>query len=232
MTVERADASGPNLRARGGGGRRGSARAPVRLSAIGRWTPARVALGLLALLLPVAGASAYVWTRAARDGGSKAAGTGSRAVGATVRCGRGTKVCGERCCALDAPEHGCGADTCEPCNLDHASARCDPTQRCAVDACYQSFADCDRNPTNGCEADLRVDPDHCGRCDAACPPLDHAERGCGGHCTIWRCARGFRDCNDRVPDGCEVDVTSNARHCGRCGHACGGGRQCEHGRCV
>jgi hypothetical protein len=125
-----------------------------------------------------------------------------------------------------------GASTCEPCNLDHASARCDATLRCAVDTCYRSFADCDRNPTNGCEADLRVDADHCGRCDAACPPLEHAERGCGGRCTIWRCARGFRDCNDKVADGCEVDVTSDARHCGRCGHACPGGRPCEHGRCV
>lgn len=230
MIVERADASRSNLRGRGAGGRQEGPRDPARLPARWRWPRTRVVLGLLAVLLPVAGASAYVWTRTSHDGGSKTA--RARAVGATVRCGRGLKICGDRCCALDAPEHGCGADTCEPCNLDHASARCDTTQRCVVDTCYRSFADCDRNPTNGCEVDLRVDPDHCGRCDAACPPLEHAERGCGGRCTIWRCARGFRDCNDKVADGCEVDVTSDARHCGRCGHGCGGGRQCEHGRCV
>jgi hypothetical protein len=231
MTVERTDASRPNPRGRGEGGRHHSSRGPGRSSPT-RWPSARGVLGVVAVLLLGGGASAYVWTRAPREPGSKSDRVGNRAVGATVRCGRGSKICGARCCPLDAPEHGCGADTCEPCNLDHASARCDPTQRCAVETCYRNFADCDRNPTNGCEADLRVDPDHCGSCDTACPLLEHAERGCGGRCTIWRCARGFRDCNDKVSDGCEVDVTSDARHCGRCGHGCGGGRQCEHGRCV
>jgi hypothetical protein len=232
MTVERADSPRQNLRGAGGGSPQRGPRDGARLSRTGRRASPGGVLGLLAVLLLAGGAAAYVWTRTSRAGGATAGRGAPRAVGAGARCGRGTKICGDRCCALDAPEHGCGADTCEPCNLDHASARCDPTLRCTVETCYRSFADCDRNPTNGCETDLRVDADHCGRCNAACPPLEHAERGCGGGCTIWRCARGFRDCNDKVADGCEVDVTSDARHCGRCGHACPGGKPCEHGRCV
>jgi hypothetical protein len=39
---------------------------------------------------------------------------------------------------------------------------------CVVE-CSSGFADCDRVSANGCEVDLRVDPNHCGQCDKTCP---------------------------------------------------------------
>ena len=179
-------------------------------------------LAVLSLMLLLGTAAAFLWSRP----GPRGKPSGARGLLNDAPCA------GAACRPRDPREVACGPDTSEPCNIDHATARCDQADRCAIAACYQSFADCDGNPTNGCEIDLRLDPDHCGRCDERCPPLEHAERGCGGHCTIWRCARGFRDCNEDVSDGCEVDVTLDPRHCGRCGHGCGGRKRCEHGRCV
>jgi hypothetical protein len=153
-------------------------------------------------------------------------------VPAAAACGSGLKSCDGRCVPEDAPEHGCGAEGCDACGIENATARCNALQLCEVDACHPGFADCDGNRGNGCETNLRTDPDHCGSCGARCPTLPHAERGCGGRCTIWRCERGFRDCNAAADDGCEVDVLNDGRHCGHCDHPCGAGRRCEHGRCA
>ena len=59
---------------------------------------------------------------------------------------------------------GCGV----PCALPNASEECD-TGVCRVLACDASFGDCDGDPANGCEADLRRNDAHCGTCGNACP---------------------------------------------------------------
>jgi hypothetical protein len=157
---------------------------------------------------------------------------GGSAVAATSgTCGRGFKSCGGGCVSADEPAHGCGADTCDACAVDNAIARCDALAHCAVDVCYQDFRDCDGDRATGCETNLLTDPDHCGSCDTVCPPLAHAERGCGGRCTIWRCERGFRDCDAQAGDGCEIDVMTDPSNCGRCHHRCGADQRCEHGQC-
>jgi hypothetical protein len=55
--------------------------------------------------------------------------------------------------------------------------------RCGLAACNTGFADCDANPTNGCEIDLRSNPSHCGACGRVCAG--------GGTCTNGTC--GFGD---------------------------------------
>lgn len=147
-------------------------------------------------------------------------------------CEDGLKSCEGRCLPVDDPAHGCAAEGCGACVTDNATARCDTLRMCAVDSCHKGFADCDANRNNGCETNLLVDPDHCGGCEAVCPPLPHAERGCGGFCTIWRCENGFRDCDAVAGNGCERDVRNDARHCGRCQHTCGPGQRCAYGRCA
>jgi hypothetical protein len=54
------------------------------------------------------------------------------------------------------------------CNLSNtATATCN-NGVCLVAACNAGYGDCDGNPTNGCEIDLRVDPNHCGACGIRC----------------------------------------------------------------
>ena len=156
----------------------------------------------------------------------------SSAAASTVDCGDGFKACAGQCVSADDPGHGCATDSCEACVTENASARCDAIRMCAVEVCHKGFADCDANRNNGCETNVLIDPDHCGGCDTACPSLAHAERGCGGGCTIWRCDSGYRDCDATADNGCERDIMNDPLHCGRCQHACRAGQRCAHGRCA
>jgi serine/threonine protein kinase len=146
-------------------------------------------------------------------------------------CGPGFKLCGTECVSIDRPDFGCGAESCQSCRVFNATARCNLKHECDLAICYQSFDDCDGDSHNGCETDLRIDPDHCGTCSRKCPELPHAQRGCGDTCTIWRCDSGYGDCNGAAADGCEVNTQNDAANCGRCGTACGPGQKCRHGEC-
>jgi serine/threonine protein kinase len=155
----------------------------------------------------------------------------SPAPGPAEICKGGSKLCGGICVSVDSPERGCGAEGCTACNVTNATARCNQLDRCDVAVCHKGFEDCDGDGVSGCEVNLRTDPDHCGDCAHKCPAIAHAQRGCGDVCTIWRCAVGFRDCDGRVADGCEVDIRNDARNCGHCGRVCTGGRKCRAGVC-
>jgi serine/threonine protein kinase len=150
-------------------------------------------------------------------------------------CKDGSKLCGGACVSVDSPEHGCGSESCNACSISNATAHCNHFHLCDVAVCHRGFQDCDgdgnNGGNNGCETNVRTDPDNCGDCGRKCPPLPHAQRGCGDICTIWRCAAGYRDCNAREDDGCEVDVLNDRRNCGHCGHACSGGLRCRRGAC-
>jgi serine/threonine protein kinase len=148
-----------------------------------------------------------------------------------LSCPPGAKLCNERCVSLDQPEFGCGAPQCFRCDIANATARCNRLNECDIAVCYQAFDNCDGNAANGCETNVRIDPDHCGSCQHLCPDLPHAQRGCGDVCTIWRCDAGYRDCNGVVADGCEVAVGKDRLNCGHCGARCPPGKSCHDGRC-
>ncbi|MBI5517901.1 MAG: hypothetical protein HY909_29285 [Deltaproteobacteria bacterium] len=45
------------------------------------------------------------------------------------------------------------------------------------------------------------------------------------------CVTGRGDCDGMTANGCETDLTTDARHCGACGRACEGGYPCVDGAC-
>jgi hypothetical protein len=190
----------------------------------------RLEIGILALLFALLGAGTLFVRHPAA--GRLLRGALSYGTGPTIECPDGFKVCGGQCVSVAEPEHGCAADGCDACVTENARARCDAIRMCAVDICHKGFADCDANRNNGCETNVLIDPDHCGGCDMVCPPLAHAERGCGGFCTIWRCESGFRDCDAEAGNGCERDIMNDPLHCGRCQQACRAGQRCARGRCA
>ncbi|MHA7628622.1 FG-GAP-like repeat-containing protein [Corallococcus sp. M7] len=51
----------------------------------------------------------------------------------------------------------------------------------------------------------------------------------GTHCQA--CSGPLGDCNGSSSDGCEVNLQSNAHHCGACGIVCSTGQICSNGTC-
>ncbi len=153
-------------------------------------------------------------------------------------CEEGTKPCAASdgrmsCVSQDLPSRGCAGESCAPCVVENAIPRCSAAGRCTFTGCLDGYADCDGNPLNGCEIDVRHDPDHCGGCDAEPCSMPNAVAGCAaGTCAIDHCLEGYRDCNGRAEDGCEEELATSAQHCGACNHACDESGSCEDGTCV
>ncbi len=102
-------------------------------------------------------------------------------------------------------------------------------------ACLGTFADCDHDPSNGCEADTATDPAHCGACEVACSISNGTPACVASACAVASCAAPFADCDGEVSNGCETDTSSDASHCGGCGKRCAavnGAASCAGGACV
>ena len=89
---------------------------------------------------------------------------------------------------------------------------------CGV-ACDASHADCNGNPSDGCEVDISTDVGNCGACANACPSdATDAAICAAGQCGI-QCLPGHGDCNNDPTDGCENTLDGPA-DCGSCGASC------------
>jgi hypothetical protein len=120
-------------------------------------------------------------------------------------------------------------------NLPNAMAGC-VNGNCVLSSCNQGFADCDKDPNNGCEALIATDVKNCGSCGNACAQgLICKQGGCtcpncnipnasalcvNNMCVFDKCNPGFADCNNNKADGCEVNLTNDKNNCGQCGTVC------------
>ncbi len=90
-----------------------------------------------------------------------------------------------------------------------------------------------------CLADMVCGPkDGTGSCESGCPDDDPCELpNAGGICSedlcvFQTCDDGWANCNEKVLDGCEVDVRNDRNHCGDCDTACPEGEWCRTGVCT
>ncbi len=154
------------------------------------------------------------------------------AMGGTAACSAG--MCGLTMCSAGLADCDRAGNSCETntntdvnncgscgaaCSLANATAGC-AGGRCTVARCNDGFADCDGNPANGCEVNLRADNNHCGACNARCAPANAAGACLAGSCTVAACTGGFSDCDGAAGNGCEVNLASDSNHCGACGARC------------
>ncbi len=105
-------------------------------------------------------------------------------------CVRGACAAGFGDCDATAA-NGCEVDTrvtvahCGGCGMACATPNATPAcaaGACAVRACNDGFADCDRTPGTGCEVDVRTSAANCGACGRAC--------GAGQSCGAGQCQYG------------------------------------------
>ncbi|MFO0761033.1 MAG: hypothetical protein U0359_31435 [Byssovorax sp.] len=128
----------------------------------------------------------------------------------------------------DAPFLDCNgvvADGCEanpqvdPQNCGGCNKPCAQGETCqggvCVLICPPGKADCNNDPSDGCETTLGTKTD-CAMCGDSCT-LPNATGDCiAGICGITGCDPGFADCNMVAADGCEANTDSSAATCGSC----------------
>ena len=126
---------------------------------------------------------------------------------------------------------GCG----NACLVAHAAIASCSGGLCGVGTCDASYDDCDGDPLNGCESDLRIDPEHCNGCSTECPSTSGAQPFCkAGVCSEKACPIGFNDCDDDSFNGCETLLSLDANNCGICGRVCdlsNATSSCFNGKC-
>lgn len=103
---------------------------------------------------------------------------------------------------------GQGGGDCR-CWLPQAEAACGE-RSCEIVTCWDHYEDCDQNPDNGCETDLRSD-DSCLSCDHSCSDGSTCESsGCNceylpkeefndpqcGQCLAEFCCEELKECQD------------------------------------
>lgn len=143
--------------------------------------------------------------------------TGACAAGYADCDGLASTGC-EAAVATDAAN--CGVCTAACPALPHASPGCSAFL-CGVGACEAGYADCNKNPGDGCESQLATDAKNCGACGAACPAVPNGTVGCAASgCVIAACNAGFADCDGVVANGCESRLATDANNCNVCGNVC------------
>jgi hypothetical protein len=90
--------------------------------------------------------------------------------------------------------------------------------------CNSGYRDCNANKlSDGCEINSNTDPNNCGNCGQVCSNNNMATRTCAAGACNGNCTGTFRDCNtNKLSDGCEIDIATNADNCGLCGRVCSG----------
>jgi hypothetical protein len=121
------------------------------------------------------------------------------------QCKADEKACPNerRCANLDDPLSGCAdPDTCAPCVLSHAYARCERGV-CAVSGCVGDYRHCG-GALPGCETDVAHDPENCGACGHRCVTAN-GYPGCASKtCATGGCFEGYNDCDGNPANGCET----------------------------
>jgi hypothetical protein len=162
-------------------------------------------------------------------------------------CPNGYTACGDDCKKLDSDDLNCSAcgNICKPpANPADPAWRCGPNVTppntkwtCMSSACGLSckggFGDCNNQfCADGCELDLKTDPENCGACGRKCGAGQTCEAG------TCLCPSNMINC-----DGVCVDWQTDARNCGLCGRRCpgpsanttrkpgSGSPLCENGEC-
>jgi hypothetical protein len=143
-------------------------------------------------------------------------------------------------CDLD-PVNGCETPLTTNSNCGACGSVCSPasgagectTGVCLVSACLPGFSDCDLDPVNGCETNIRTLA-NCAECGVECS-RDNASASCGtGTCVTSGCDAGWSNCDGVDANGCETSLRT-LTNCAACGITCdraNAAESCDTGACT
>src|SRR5262249_29368236 len=81
------------------------------------------------------------------------------------------------------------------------------TNEQCIQTCKTGFADCNQKANDGCEIDITKEFGSCGGCGLSCEKPNSNGTCVDGHCKLT-CHDSFVDCDGRLENGCEVDISS------------------------
>lgn len=79
--------------------------------------------------------------------------------------------------------------------------------------CPQGYANCDGDPSNGCEVDLTSDKNHCGTCGNSCQGQGNTTGVCVAGTCGPACPVGTYDCDGNPANGCESTYACGPSTC-------------------
>lgn len=125
---------------------------------------------------------------------------------------------------------GCEVDTtatvshCGACNNACSAANVQTyscvNSSCGIQQCAPGRGNCNNLFSDGCEVDTNTSLTNCGGCGTNCTIANGTPICTTGQCRVAACTAPFQDCNLSATDGCEVNTSNNASHCGGCNNAC------------
>jgi hypothetical protein len=128
--------------------------------------------------------------------------------------------------------NGCETNvTTDPRNCGRCGTVCPSGATCRNGICQQA---CPTGQTKcGTECvNLLTDSRNCGRCGTACPTVANGAAVCIQGLCGFNCSPGWANCDQNRSNGCETNVNTDSRNCGRCGNSCLTGTSCSGGTCV
>ncbi|MBN9160246.1 MAG: hypothetical protein J0I07_04750 [Myxococcales bacterium] len=157
--------------------------------------------------------------------------------------GAGDYGCGCRAPQTLCPGWGCvdtrtHDDNCAGCGNHCPRGDLDPSlhmyygcsdSRCGAPKCEKDWGNCDDDPANGCETDLRL-PENCGSCGNACSEAQACKQDSNFYLK-WTCmcSPGMTFCPTGGDSGTCKDLSSDPSNCGGCGVQCSS--VCVNGMC-
>ncbi len=121
---------------------------------------------------------------------------------------KGSQTCGQGVCQV----------TMSLC-ADGGAGACVPDQsKKTTETCNGLDDNCNGVVDDG--FNVQTDPANCGTCGHVCA-VPNGSPGCdGGACSVGSCNPTYADCDKNVPNGCEVQTTTDTNNCATCGHVC------------
>jgi Stigma-specific protein, Stig1 len=141
-----------------------------------------------------------------------------------LSCSGGQTPCSGSCVDLFSDKKNCGV----------CGRACKSQEICVNAQCGPA---CTKSGTTLCDdvcVDLDTDTKNCGACGTECRTLLPNAKGSvctDGKCVVSQCDTDYGDCNEKVSDGCEVNLRLDAGNCGSCGVKCPSGQVCYNKKC-
>jgi hypothetical protein len=128
---------------------------------------------------------------------------------------------------------GCGVNGVN-CATDfpNAGGKC-VASSCTITTCASGFGNCNGLETDGCESNLKSDPNNCNACGTVCQ-APHGTNTCNAGLCTPSCGSAYGDCDGNVKTGCEAVFASDVNNCGGCGTVCqqtNASNVCNAGNC-